>query len=179
MSEKMEVKMPPALKDENKLNVILLGPTCCGKTVAANYMAQEHQRVIVRMDQLVDYWQKRNHPLAQEAADYLLQKEEEYKVAVAELEKSLKAKKPKKGEVIPEINKEEYNKLPREMHLRMLQKRMLEEDCNAGAIFDNLKSELWSDEKYAIELICDTLSIQNIQVMIQNGTTKYLIFNRL
>lgn len=39
MSEKMEVKMPPALKDENKLNVILLGPTCCGKTVAANYMA--------------------------------------------------------------------------------------------------------------------------------------------
>ena len=119
-NDNLEVKLPPALKDENKLNVILLGPSGCGKTVAANYMAQEHQRAIIRMDQLLDYWQKRNHPLAEEAANYLLQREEEYKIAVAELEKAQKAKKPKKGEVIPEINKEEYNKLPREMILRML-----------------------------------------------------------
>ena len=38
----IEVKLPPALKEENKLNVILLGPSGCGKTVAANFMAQEH-----------------------------------------------------------------------------------------------------------------------------------------
>lgn len=114
------------------------------------------------MDQLLDYWQKRNHPLAEEAANYLLQREEEYKIAVAELEKAQKGKKPKKGEVIPEINKEEYTKLPREMMLRMLQKRMNEDDCNAGAIFDNLKSDLWENEKFAIELICDAVPIQNI-----------------
>ena len=47
------------------------------------------------MDQLLDYWQKRNHPLAEEAANYLLEREEEYKIAVAELEKAQKAKKPK------------------------------------------------------------------------------------
>jgi ABC-type sugar transport system ATPase subunit len=35
----LEVKLPPALKPENKLNVILVGPSGCGKTVAANYMA--------------------------------------------------------------------------------------------------------------------------------------------
>jgi|LauGreDrversion4_2_1035121.scaffolds.fasta_scaffold5703363_1 hypothetical protein len=39
------------------------------------------------MDQVLDYWQKRNHPLADEAAEYLAKREEEYKIAVADLEK--------------------------------------------------------------------------------------------
>jgi len=43
---------------------------------------------------------------------------------------------------------------------------MTEDDCNAGAIFDNLKSDLWDTEKYAVELICDAVPVQNIQVMI-------------
>ena len=38
-NDNLEVKLPPALKEENKLNVILLGPSGCGKTVASNYMA--------------------------------------------------------------------------------------------------------------------------------------------
>jgi len=49
-ADSLEVKLPPALKDEKKLNVILIGPQGCGKTVAANYMAQEHQRCVIRMD---------------------------------------------------------------------------------------------------------------------------------
>jgi replication-associated recombination protein RarA len=38
----MEVKLAPALKEENKLNVILIGPNSVGRTTVANYMAQEH-----------------------------------------------------------------------------------------------------------------------------------------
>lgn len=37
----------------------------------------------------------------------------------------------------------------------MVRIRLLEEDCNAGAIFDNLKCQYWPDEKFAIELICE------------------------
>jgi len=38
-ADSLEVKLPPALKDEKKLNVLMIGPQGCGKTVAANYMA--------------------------------------------------------------------------------------------------------------------------------------------
>jgi hypothetical protein len=45
----------------------------------------------------------------------------------------------------------------------MLIRRLEEEDCNAGTIFDNLKSDQWQDdEKFAIELICDAAGIQKV-----------------
>ena len=43
-NDQIEVKMPPALKEEKKLNVIMLGPVSSGRTTAANYLAQEQQR---------------------------------------------------------------------------------------------------------------------------------------
>jgi replication-associated recombination protein RarA len=54
--ENLEVKLPPAVKEHMKLNLVLLGPNGAGKTIVANYMAQEHQRCIVRLDMLYDYW---------------------------------------------------------------------------------------------------------------------------
>lgn len=44
----------------------------------------------------------------------------------------------------------------------MISKRLEEEDCNAGAIYDNLKSTYWEDEKAAIELICEAQPEQNV-----------------
>lgn len=76
-ADSLEVKLPPPLKEDKKLNVIMIGPQGCGKTVAANYMAQEHQRCVIRMDQLVDFWYKRNGALAEEASSYLEQREKE------------------------------------------------------------------------------------------------------
>ena len=42
LTEQLEVKMPPALKEDKKLNVILIGPELSGRTTAANFLAQEH-----------------------------------------------------------------------------------------------------------------------------------------
>lgn len=42
----------------------------------------------------------------------------------------------------------------------MLAKRLSEDDCNAGAIFDNLECQYWPDQKFAIELICDAVPEQ-------------------
>ena len=55
-TDQLEVKMPPALKDEKKLNVILVGPESSGRTTAANFLAQEHQRCLITLDKLVDFW---------------------------------------------------------------------------------------------------------------------------
>jgi hypothetical protein len=44
----------------------------------------------------------------------------------------------------------------------MIQARVSEEDCNAGAIFDNLTSEAWTDEKFAVSLISDAVPKQNV-----------------
>jgi len=63
--------MPPALKEEKRLNVILVGPDSCGRTTAANYLAQEHQRALINLDKLIDFWQKRGHTLGDEATKYL------------------------------------------------------------------------------------------------------------
>lgn len=39
LQDALEVKLPPALKEENKLNVIMVGPNTVGRTTVANYMA--------------------------------------------------------------------------------------------------------------------------------------------
>ena len=41
LSDSLEVTMSPALKEEKRDNIILLGPTGCGKTTACNYLSQE------------------------------------------------------------------------------------------------------------------------------------------
>jgi hypothetical protein len=56
----------------------------------------------------------------------------------------------------------------------MLTKRLEEEDCNAGVIYDNLNSEYWADEKAAIDLICETCPQQNVQMVLFNFHTERL-----
>jgi len=116
--------LPPAVKEDKKLNLVMIGPSGAGRTIVANYMAQEHQRCIVRLDMLFDYWMKRNHAIADEANKYLEERQTECDAAVAALEAQLKAKKPKKGEAIPEINKAEYRLLPKELVIKMIQLRI-------------------------------------------------------
>lgn len=41
----------------------------------------------------------------------------------------------------------------------MIALRLQEEDCNAGAIFDNLTSENWVDEKFAISAISEATQV--------------------
>ena len=94
--------------------------------------------------------------MADEATKFLEEKAEQLEVDLAEQEKKKKQKK-KKGEEEPEIVRATYKYLPRDLLLKMLRKRLVEEDCNAGVIFDSLTSENWPNEKYAIELICDAV----------------------
>lgn len=60
-------KAIPAVKDKDRLNLILIGPEKCGKTSVANYLSQEHQRCIVKLDTLYDYCVKRGLPVGEKA----------------------------------------------------------------------------------------------------------------
>ena len=73
---------------------------------------------------------------------------------LVEQEKKKKAKKKGKDQE-EEFDAKKFKYLPKELLVRMLSKRLQEEDCNAGAIFDNLTCQYWPDEKFAIELVCD------------------------
>ena len=62
----------------DKLNIVIIGPEKSGRTTVANYLAQEHQRAVVRLDQLYDWCMKRGSQLADEATKYLEAKDAEF-----------------------------------------------------------------------------------------------------
>jgi adenylate kinase family enzyme len=161
----LEVKYPAAVREEARLNVVITGPEKCGKTTLANYLAQEHQRAVVRLDSLYDWCLKRGSQLAEEAGKYLEGRQEELAVVLADQEKRKKAKKKGKEEE-PEVNPAEFKYLSKVLLTRMLKERLAQEDCNAGAIFDCLESEHWPDAKYAVELIAEAVPKQNLQVLL-------------
>jgi hydrocephalus-inducing protein len=78
--------------------------------------------------------------------------QEEYNALLAEQEKKKKAKKKGKEEE-PELNPDDFKKLSQPILVKMLKERLAQEDCNAGAIFDNLESQYWNGTKTAIEMI--------------------------
>mmetsp|Transcript_39618 Transcript_39618/g.60624 ORF Transcript_39618/g.60624 Transcript_39618/m.60624 type:complete len:579 (-) Transcript_39618:7106-8842(-) len=164
--ERLEVKYPPPVKEEDKLNLIIIGPEKSGRTTLANYLAQEHQRAIIRLDQIFDWCLKRGSALAEEAQKYLDARSEEYKEIMAEFEKKKKGKKPKGKEDEPEPDASEYGYLSKEILLKMIKERLAQEDSNAGAIFDCLESAYWKDLKTAVELIAEAVPRQNLQVML-------------
>ena len=64
--------------------------------------------------------------------------------------------------------------MTRELLIEMIQERLLEEDCNAGTIFDNLESPQWPNLKFALECICEAIPKQNIQVLLFQYMKEYL-----
>ena len=159
------MKYPAPVKEEDKLNIVIVGPEKCGKTTLANYLAQEHQRSVVRLDQLYDWCLKRGSQLAEEASKYLEERQEELNVLLAEQEKRKKAKKKGKEDE-PDLNPAEFKYLSKEILSKMLKERLAQEDTNAGAIFDCLEAEYWPDTKFAVELICDAVPQQNLQLLL-------------
>lgn len=163
--------MPPAVKDRDKLNVILYGPDKAGKTSIGNFLSQEHQRCLVKLDQLYEFCVKRGLPVAEKAAKFLEQRQEDLKIALEEQEKAKKAKgkkPPAKGQEEPEVNPNDYKYLSKELVIEMIQARVHEEDCNAGVIFDNLEAPHWPSQKDIISYICEALPTQNVKLLVFN-----------
>lgn len=116
------------------------------------------------MNGLYDWCLKRGNDLTERARNYLAEREVALKEA---LEEQAKRKKPKKGDPpIPPVEESDYKKLSPEICRDIIRERLSLEDCNAGAIFDCIKSELFGDEKEVIERICEAVPSQNIQLLL-------------
>lgn len=59
----------------------MIGPNSVGRTTVANYMAQEHQRCVIRLDMLCDYWLKRGGEIADEITKVQEEKQQELAAA--------------------------------------------------------------------------------------------------
>ena len=62
--EPNETKQILAVKDKDKLNLIMVGPEKSGRSSVASYLAQEHQRCVIKLDTLFDFCLKRGLPIA-------------------------------------------------------------------------------------------------------------------
>lgn len=82
--------------------------------------------------------------MGDEATKWLEDAEVRLQEALAENEKKKKQKKKGK-EAEEEFDDKAFKHLPKELLQRMLAKRLTEDDCNAGAIFDNLECQYWPD----------------------------------
>lgn len=149
------------VKKTDRLSVILFGPEKSGKSTIAYFLSEEHQRGIVNLSDLLSWCEKNSTPTYAEAAKYLLEKDEEFKIA----EEQDKKKKGKKKEGEEDFDPRIYKYLPKEMLIKLIIERTNDEDCNAGIIFDNLHSENWKDEKTIIDTICDALAQENVHLV--------------
>lgn len=165
--EAIEIGLPqavPKVKDEKKVNIVIFGWEKCGKSAICDYFANKHKRGIILMCQLLQWNMQKNMPVAQKAQKYLAEKAKEYEVQKEEKEK--KMKKLKKGDPEPILNEADFKVLPKEILVEMLKNRMREEDCNAGAIFDNLISEHYKGEVEALEVISEACESQNLRAVL-------------
>lgn len=94
----IEVKATTAVKEPDRLNLVICGPGDSGETTLANYLAQEHQRKVIKFAGLYDWQLKRGNDLTERCQNHLAERITEFEAAV----EAHKKKKPKKGEVIEE-----------------------------------------------------------------------------
>ena len=162
-TEKPQKVYPPKVKDHLKHHVVIYGPPGCGKTRLAQFMSSNHQRHIVNLNEILDWNIERETEAAAKAKKYLEEKNTEYELLVAEREKN--KKKRKKGEEEPEIRKEDFEYLPEEILIELLEERVNIPECNAGVIFDNLSAKLYPKEIDGLRTILKAIPSQHIQLV--------------
>ena len=141
------------LDDDKKVHFILWGPEGCGKTQLAKSIAKKHERGIVNMSELLDWNIAHKTEAAEKAQTYLEARKGEIDAYVAEKEKERKKKKTKSKEDEGQIPTDHFNWVNHEMIQELLVERLKHQDCNAGAVFDNLKSRNYESELVAIKAI--------------------------
>jgi len=156
-----EVIYPPRVKDELKHHLIVYGPPGCGKSQLVKFLSTTHQRGVINMNELLEWNRQNKTAVAEKANEFLEEKRKAFEVALTEYEKN--KKKKKKGEEDIPPNPEEYEFLPEDILVPLLEERLKSPDCNAGVIFDNLANKLYPTELDGLKAILKALPAQHIQ----------------
>ena len=60
------------------------------------------------------------------------------------------------------IDEKKFLSLPKELMTELIKNRLSKPDCNVGAVFDDLNSDLVESEEYVLEIIEDILKNENL-----------------
>ena len=159
---------PMKLDDDRKVHFVIFGPPGVGKTALVKNIHKKHERGIVNMDELYDWNINHKTEAGIAAKEAIEARNEEREAYAAEKDKERKKKNPpKKGEVQPPINTDHFDWLDHNIVTNLVAERIKFPDCNAGVVFDNLKSRYWENELVALQAIskaCDTAQVQLVNL---------------
>ncbi|MCQ2815786.1 MAG: hypothetical protein MJ252_00825, partial [archaeon] len=160
----VEVKIPPAIKKSDRLNVVLIGPPQSGKTSVLKEQIKKQYRGLISIGGLIE-WNKENghEDMEEKIRLYKEEKKKEYdekKVAYDKLVKQ--AKSNKKIEVPDPPSEGMYLYISKEIFNELMTNRLSADDCRIGAVFDDLQSELLENPETALEFIEDYFKDENL-----------------
>jgi len=157
----------PKVDDDKKVNIIVYGWDKVANIKLSQAIAEfteKYRRGIVDISKILQYNVQKNLPAGINAEKFLADKAKELTILKEDLEK--KKKKLKKGEPEPIINEADFKVLPKEMFIELLKNRLLDDDCNAGAIFNSLETEFCKGPIECLELISEACGVQNVRVIM-------------
>ena len=157
------------LEEERKVHLVLWGPRGCGKTQLAKGLAKRHERGIINMSEIFDWNIAHKTEAAEKCQAALEMRKEAIDGYIADKEKERKKKKLKKGEELEPINVDHFNWLEHELVTELLVERLKAPDCNAGVIFDNLRSKNYENELVAVKAIVDACTVSKVQLVNMVG----------
>ena len=156
----VKVEYPRRVEDDVMKHIIIMGPPKCGKTALLKHLEEVQKRKIVNMNELVE-WNKENATQAYSAFEaYQNQRQNEIKIVEQEREKLLKKAGKKSKELEDKwgpIPVNLYTYVSEDVLKKLIAARLQHEDCNAGAMFDNLKSEYWPNELYLMKCLLEVV----------------------
>jgi hypothetical protein len=107
-------------------------------------------------DDVVNYHFENETELGRSITEFLAEKQIQLEAAIVDREKLIKTRKIKADENL--INEASYKWLEPEVLQEAWMERFKHEDCNAGVIFDDLRSSYYQDEVVGVEIVMNTLS---------------------
>ena len=160
-----EPNYPMKLDDERKIHFVLWGPEGCGKSQLAKSLNKKHERGILNMSEIFDWNVAHQTEAGIKATAILDSRKEAIDAYIVEKEKERKKKKPKKGEELEDIKTDHFNWLEHDIITELLTERLKAPDCNAGVIFDNLKSRYHENELVGLKAILDACTLSNVMLV--------------
>ena len=137
-SKMAEEKFPNFIPETERHSVIVWGMPGRGKSFLAISLAEKHSRALLSLNGIIDWHIQQASQTGEEIQKFLLIQAEKKEKDLQEREKLKKARK--KVEDIP-FDEKVYKHIPLELFEKAISERIKCNDCNAGAVIDDLRCD--------------------------------------
>jgi len=159
----IEVVYPSYIPETDRYNVVVWGRPGLGKTFVAEKLAEGHKRLMLRMDEVVEWNIREQNGVGKEAERLLAEGQIARETVIADREKQLKKNRKKELEPLDEA---QFIKLPIELLTDAWKNRLKLLDCNAGCVIDDLFSKHCQDPLAVLTVLSAAFKDQNLQLLL-------------